>query len=240
MTDIFFLCLHTCKMNTWYFVIAFFLFVFYMGVRSFQSVWTDNERSQALELLAYFDKVATSTGARYYVMYGTLLGLVRHGGFIPWDDDMDVHVLAEDFDAMLKLIASNKDMSIQKMSPNFYKVCLYRNPTIPFRDWSWPFLDIFLVDICDDTIFCHHHPDAEGACVHDVFPTQRKQFENIYVSCPRNPMPVLDIEFGSSWRTSCVSSSYVHRNEVPNPFGGWRVPCDAVGEFSAIRRGEFI
>ena len=41
-------------------------------------------------LLAIFDKVCKKHGLVYWLSYGTLLGAVRHKGFIPWDDDMDI------------------------------------------------------------------------------------------------------------------------------------------------------
>ena len=49
-----------------------------------------------LDLLVEFDSVCTRLGITWWIDSGTLLGAVRHGGFIPWDDDLDVCVLASD------------------------------------------------------------------------------------------------------------------------------------------------
>ena len=43
-----------------------------------------------LNLLEYFDNLCREYHLRYFADYGTLLGAVRHQGFIPWDDDIDV------------------------------------------------------------------------------------------------------------------------------------------------------
>ena len=56
-----------------------------------------------LEMLKVLDDVCTSNGLCYYIFYGTLLGAMRHQGFIPWDDDADVVMPREDYDKLLRL-----------------------------------------------------------------------------------------------------------------------------------------
>lgn len=53
-------------------------------------------------LLADFDRVCAKYGLHYYLICGSLLGAVRHGDFIPWDDDVDVAMPRRDFDLLLK------------------------------------------------------------------------------------------------------------------------------------------
>ena len=56
-----------------------------------------------LGMLSDFDKLCAKNGLRYYLFYGTLLGAVRHGGFIPWDDDADVVMPRGDYEKLLRL-----------------------------------------------------------------------------------------------------------------------------------------
>ena len=53
-----------------------------------------------LDLLLEFDGVCKRNGIRYFIDSGTLLGAVRHRGFIPWDDDLDVALLREEYEKL--------------------------------------------------------------------------------------------------------------------------------------------
>jgi lipopolysaccharide cholinephosphotransferase len=56
------------------------------------------------KVLFAFDRLCKENGLRYWLHGGTHLGAVRHGGFIPWDDDIDVAMMREDFDQLIKTI----------------------------------------------------------------------------------------------------------------------------------------
>lgn len=62
-----------------------------------------------LEILRDVNRVCEKYGLTYFIAYGTLLGAVRHKGFIPWDDDLDIAMPRKDYDKFLSI--ANKELS---------------------------------------------------------------------------------------------------------------------------------
>ena len=56
-----------------------------------------------MELLFFVDNICRKYGIEYWVDYGNLLGAVRHGGYIPWDDDMDIGMMRADYEKFLSI-----------------------------------------------------------------------------------------------------------------------------------------
>ena len=80
---------------------------------------------RSVVLLDAIDKVCKEHGIKYYVIAGTLLGALRHKGFIPWDDDLDVALMRSDYDKLVEhahewfpepfsIVAYNNDLSYPK------------------------------------------------------------------------------------------------------------------------------
>ena len=61
-----------------------------------------------LEILDYFALFCKKHNLKYYLTYGTLLGAIRHKGFIPWDDDIDVAMPPKDYQEFIKLYQKEK------------------------------------------------------------------------------------------------------------------------------------
>ena len=55
-----------------------------------------------LAILEAFDRMCRRHGLRYYLEFGTLLGAMRHGGFIPWDDDLDIMMPRPDYEKLIR------------------------------------------------------------------------------------------------------------------------------------------
>ncbi len=72
-----------------------------------------------LSIAKEFDKICTRNNIPYFMLYGTMLGAVRHKGFIPWDDDMDFGVPIEYYKQMEEVM--------EKELPAPYRCCNFRN-----------------------------------------------------------------------------------------------------------------
>lgn len=61
----------------------------------------DSLKKKELEILKEFISCCEQMNLTYYISYGTLIGAIRHGGFIPWDDDIDVCMPRPDYDKFI-------------------------------------------------------------------------------------------------------------------------------------------
>ena len=86
---------------------------------------TEELKQLELGVLCYIRDKCIENGLKYYLMYGTLIGAIRHKGFIPWDDDVDIAMFRADF---MKLMAA-----VQADTGSHYEVLsMYNVPDYPF------------------------------------------------------------------------------------------------------------
>lgn len=82
----------------------------------------DEVRSIQLELLSQFEEFCKQQQIQYFAFAGTLLGTIRHKGFIPWDNDIDVAVSRNDYEKMQRIL---KD---ENAHPYFRFLCFENDP----------------------------------------------------------------------------------------------------------------
>lgn len=109
-----------------------------------------------LQILKYVAKVCDDNNLRYWLASGTLLGAVRHGGFIPWDDDLDIEMPYEDFKKLRAIMLNDKnyfwqDHSTDKLYMHYFgKVKIPHmnpNPLSPKKSvYDGAFIDVFPIE----------------------------------------------------------------------------------------------
>lgn len=112
------------------------------------------------DLLLEFDRICREHGLRYTLAFGSLLGVVRHNGFIPWDDDIDVCMPRADYEKLIELKSSfSEPYFLQipgKDNDYWYSFIKLRNSntsavnrTFRYAEFNQGhFLDIFPLDNC--------------------------------------------------------------------------------------------
>ncbi len=112
-----------------------------------------------LEILEAFDRFCGAHGLRYFLSEGSILGAVRHGGMIPWDDDIDVMMPRADYRRFVELAGElPADLSLDSFETNprhwvfgaklqLTRPTRFRLPKIEhLAHFSGPYIDIFPVD----------------------------------------------------------------------------------------------
>lgn len=84
-----------------------------------------------MEILRDFDDMCEKHGIRYFGCGGTAIGVVRHGGFIPWDDDIDIAMTRKDYEKFLKVAM------LDEYSDRYKLVNAQTIPSYPLMTSRW-------------------------------------------------------------------------------------------------------
>ena len=72
-------------------------------------VTLNKQREIQLNGLLYIKELCEKNDITYYLISGTLLGAVKYKGYIPWDDDIDIALIREDYQKLIKIIEQDKN-----------------------------------------------------------------------------------------------------------------------------------
>lgn len=125
-------------------------------------------KDKQLELLHELDRVCNIAGINYYLAYGTCLGAVRHQGYIPWDDDIDVFFTVNEMDKLISnrhLFKEQYFVQCRETDPNYQnmKCSLRDSSTSYFSDENdsddinhGMFIDLYVLYPYPDNFFHAH------------------------------------------------------------------------------------
>ena len=199
-------------------------------------------QKRLLGILKWFHKICVENNLRYYAIGGTLLGAVRHKGFIPWDDDIDVGMPRKDYDKLIELLKNEKSQSLYRLEIPFenkdfvYQFCkIYDTSTTLTENTRYKtkrgiYLDVFPLDGIGDTVEESIKNYKRIAVKNNYIMTKvcalskhRKLYKNIAIVVSRCiPFP--------SWRSTlikldkqCRAMAFDDYKYVINPYGAWGV-----------------
>jgi phosphorylcholine metabolism protein LicD len=194
-------------------------------------------RKQNIDLLKKVVKFLEQNNIIYWAISGTMLGLVRDKGMIPWDDDSDIAIIDTDVNNLLNL---EKELEKNGMGLSSwfggYKIFdlngkEYNEYDIPIlgplnyllnlfagkKSYKYPFVDVFVVTLNENNDYVYVNEQARNTWINDIynkddtFPLQKYKYEDYYIYSMHNPIPVLDKCY-NGWRNK-ASKWYDHANE---------------------------
>ena len=175
-----------------------------------------------LKIIKLWNEMAKECGIDYWACGGTLLGAVRHSGFIPWDNDIDISIMLSD----LKKVKKNLDE--HPVLKYYESMCGLRVYISENEDDNETVMDIFICDYYNKiTInFCGALTDQgdptwwmselfpnQHIYGSELYPLKEIAFEDTTIMVPNNEINVLYRNFSDKCLTACKISSHVTFHE---------------------------
>lgn len=170
--------------------------------------------------------VLSKNNVPYFAIGGTLLGAIRDGEIIPWDDDLDIGILEKDLVKLNELAAEFNKRGVEfsrmdgETTPGsglhtFYKIA-HKQSTKLVYGCKYPWLDIFVfAELPDDRIVLH--PNGPGAGLklttrfwltqNELFPLKLHKLGKIDIYIPNQPQAFLDRAY-KNWQTTYAVYSH--------------------------------
>ena len=182
------------------------------------------EKSLAIQHVKDFSEILNHHDIDYCVMFGVLLGILRHQDFIPWDDDIDIIIF--DYEKFL-------DRCQQDLEDRGYVIqadirdgvnCGCRifhqdnSKSGLTPELGFPWIGIWVHET-NESNQISFPPEKIQYDPEDFFPLQDQQFLGCTVKIPDNPVKVLNRYFGEEdWMEYCMPSILDHRKGGPTEF----------------------
>ena len=78
----------------------------------------DEQKKILIEMLGYICDICRKNNIKYTLIGGSLIGAIRHGGIIPWDDDVDIVLLPDEYKKLIKVLSKEKNKEYHLFSPD--------------------------------------------------------------------------------------------------------------------------
>lgn len=180
------------------------------------NLWNKEDEADLRHLLKSISEIAKKYNIKLILQGGTHLGYVRHGGKMPWDDDVDLGIHEEDFSVFRKELDESNlkyDRYIEgSTGKEFYKIWLDNDRKVNGFSHCFPFVDLWLYNIVGkDLIFKNGIVCPNSA----NYPYQQIIFEEAEFCLVGNSLEVLDSRY-IDWRTKIRIYNWNHKEENEN------------------------
>lgn len=178
-------------------------------------ILTDEQSNTFIQLKLIFKKfiqIMNEKNITWWCVDGTLLGAIRHKGFIPWDNDIDVGIMYKDYSKLMELTKLNLgNFKIKKVSIGF---------RMTIQNIQYPFVDIFVNDYDDDKNIKYCTPILNNIKTfyygtpngyysdNELFPLKIVKFENLTVYIPNKSEDILYRKYGKK----CLKVGKVYKH----------------------------
>jgi lipopolysaccharide cholinephosphotransferase len=196
------------------------------------------EKKLALQHLRDADEILFAGGVDYCIMFGTLLGMLRHDGLIPWDDDLDLIIFDTDkfekccrhqFEERGYVVYDDMRSLDGRQKRCGYRIHAEQGIAIPGQTWKFPWLGVWEPEIRKNTMTLP--PEKFLYSTDDFFPLQRKSFLDFTVSTPRLSEQIVKQYYGPDCMTMCMLHDLDHRQYKPTGFPATKFPLEDVMNF---------
>ena len=202
-----------------------------------------DEKSIAIQHIQDFSAIINKHDIKYCVMFGVLLGMLRHQDFIPWDDDIDIVVF--DYELFLEQcqqelegrgyifqddIRNGKNCGCRIFHKNNSKSGL--KPELGF-----PWIGIWIHETNEANLISFP-PETIQYDPEEFFPLQEQIFLGATIKIPKNPVKVLNTYFGEDdWMEYCMPSILDHRMGGSTNFSQKKYQLQEVMDFLRENNG---
>ncbi|MEP5612022.1 MAG: LicD family protein [Cyclobacteriaceae bacterium] len=137
------------------------------------------------DLIKYSDYILQKHNIPYTAAFGTLLGTIRHGGIMPWDDDADIYVNVDNskYDEIVESIRAEMNKDGYEVKKN-YNANYYQLAKIDSK-LHFPYIDWYK--------YWNRYGNDDL-----LFPIKRVPFEDFEINIPNKPLECIDVIFNST------------------------------------------
>lgn len=178
------------------------------------AVWNEQELEEVQTLLKYISSTATEIGVKVFLHAGSLLGAIRHGKIMDWDDDVDLMINERDSDKLINSILHHNKYRVTKWywlktGKVYYKIWKPGGYKVEGYEYTFPFIDIWTVEIdrINNTAVTN---DGYEFKYDTYYPLSETCFEGAKFYLPNKSLDILNRMY-KGWREQIKIFSWSHK-----------------------------